>query len=507
LYWGSTQTHKLSIEEIEGGNIHVSGSTKLIEGSTCQAIVDLWLIEGKSFEELLAIDGQFWSRENFCNPSGVNPSNLKYFKIDSGRSSITFQDCEADNLVNGQFGVINAIRYDPQQDKLLTKEVQIGAGAALTDSGNDMGLSAWVDLLINGKKVSSKFYFTFECTPKETECDECDGKVTRLDLKYTGENPVEITVEDKKGDNELYIGIINPGEIFTIDGSSGIFDDKKNTLGTEIVILTDGVENTKIHTSCSQPIGPGLIFGEFTVVGGASRNGGELCPLDPPPGNGDECGECDGKVTRLDLVNDGPATQIVVTDKKGENEIFNAFVEAGATFTVKGFDKNGTLGTEIVIMANGSETKIHTSCSQPIGPGLSFGDYTVVGGASRNGGELCPLDPAPGDGDNPDEDCECDGKVDYLKFQYNGNLDDEIRVETKKEGDVFNGNVSADGTFEIFGNDKKGTLGTEIILYVNGVKHAEIHTSCSQPIGPGLIRGDFEIIGGTSRNGGDLCPL
>ncbi|NER11508.1 hypothetical protein SAMN06265375_103127 [Muriicola jejuensis] len=354
---------------------------------------------------------------------------------------------------------------------------------------------------------SQPIFITLEvpCDCKETECNECDGKVTRLDLQYNGENPADIVVMDKKGDNELPIGIINPGETFTVDGSTGIFDDKKNTLGTEIVIFVDGVENTKIHTSCSQPIGPGLTFGDFTVVGGASRNGGELCPLDPPPGNGDDCGECDGKVTRLDLVNDGPATQIVVTDKKGENEIFNEFVEAGATFTLSGFDKNGTLGTEIVIKANGSETKIHTSCSQPIGPGLSFGDFTVVGGASRNGGELCPLDPPPGNGG--DDDCECDGKVDYLKLSYSGDLDDDIRVETKKEGDVFNGKVSADGTFEFYGNDKKGTLGTEITIYVNGEEAVKIHTSCSQPIGPGLVAGDFEVIEGTSRNGGDLCPL
>ncbi|SHI49518.1 hypothetical protein SAMN05216261_0791, partial [Algibacter luteus] len=41
------------------------------------------------------------------------------------------------------------------------------------------------------------------------------------------------------------------------------------------------------HTSCSVEIGPGSIFGDFSVIGGASRNGGELCPIyDILPSNG-----------------------------------------------------------------------------------------------------------------------------------------------------------------------------------------------------------------------------
>jgi hypothetical protein len=35
-----------------------------------------------------------------------------------------------------------------------------------------------------------------------------------------------------------------------------------------------------IHTSCSDPIGPGFVSGDFTVMSGYSRNGGLLCPLD-----------------------------------------------------------------------------------------------------------------------------------------------------------------------------------------------------------------------------------
>ncbi len=39
------------------------------------------------------------------------------------------------------------------------------------------------------------------------------------------------------------------------------------------------MENTRIHTSCSEPVGPGLVSGDFLVEAGTSRDGGELCPL------------------------------------------------------------------------------------------------------------------------------------------------------------------------------------------------------------------------------------
>ena len=59
----------------------------------------------------------------------------------------------------------------------------------------------------------------------------------------------------------------------------------------------------------------------------------------------------------------------------------------------------------------------------------------------------------------------------------------------------------------MYGVDKKNTLGTEITIEINNIFHTKIHTSCSEPIGPGLVSGDFEVIYGESRNGGPLCPI
>ncbi|MFT6850736.1 MAG: hypothetical protein ACJATA_001551 [Sphingobacteriales bacterium] len=51
----------------------------------------------------------------------------------------------------------------------------------------------------------------------------------------------------------------------------------KGTLGTNIKVLINGIEDTSIHTSCSIEIGIGSTFGSFTVRDGSSLNGGKLC--------------------------------------------------------------------------------------------------------------------------------------------------------------------------------------------------------------------------------------
>jgi hypothetical protein len=106
------------------------------------------------------------------------------------------------------------------------------------------------------------------------------------------------------------------------------------------------------------------------------------------------------------------------------------------------------------------------------------------------------------------EECNpCDGKVTQLTLQYTGASSATIKVEQKKNKVVFNEEVDPNEEFTIYGVDKKGTLGTEIKIYVNDVLNTKIHTSCSQPIGPGLVSGDFEVIEGYSKDGGKLPPL
>ena len=105
------------------------------------------------------------------------------------------------------------------------------------------------------------------------------------------------------------------------------------------------------------------------------------------------CGECKGGVTQLTLRNQGPDASITVIQKNGDTVFGPQFVANGEDFRFSGTDKDGKLGTEIKVFADGVETKIHTSCSQPIAPGLQFGDFLVVAGVSKDGGPICPLGP------------------------------------------------------------------------------------------------------------------
>lgn len=119
---------------------------------------------------------------------------------------------------------------------------------------------------------------------KSSDDDCCDGKVTELTLQYNGIiDDAFIEVVQKKDHVTVFSDSVQPGGIFTFSGS-----DKKVTLGTEISIFVSGVLNTKIHTNCSKPIGPGLVSGDFEVVEGYSRNGGLLCSVNDN-GDGTEC--------------------------------------------------------------------------------------------------------------------------------------------------------------------------------------------------------------------------
>ena len=127
----------------------------------------------------------------------------------------------------------------------------------------------------------------------------------------------------------------------------------------------------------------------------------------------------------------------------------------------------------------------------------------MVEGYSRDGGLLCPT--------YEDDDCECDGKVTWLTLQYNGSTENNnIKVVQKKPYEnIFQGNVSNGEQFTFSGTDKKGTMGTEISVFVGSDNDPDtkIHTSCSQPIYPGLVSGSFTVVDGASRNGGRLCPI
>ena len=65
--------------------------------------------------------------------------------------------------------------------------------------------------------------------------------------------------------------------------------------------------------------------------------------------------------------------------------------------------------------------------------------------------------------------------------------------------------VDSEGYYTINGTGDDGELGTEITIFVNGVQHTTIHTSCSPELEAGNKFGDFTVFSGVSQFGGVLC--
>jgi hypothetical protein len=88
-------------------------------------------------------------------------------------------------------------------------------------------------------------------------------------------------VAGKKG-GLLFSGIVQPGETFAFVGRG-----KNGKLDKEILVVVNGRVSSRIHTSCSKPVNPGVVYGEFQIVTGLSKDGGLFCP-EPVPGGSKE---------------------------------------------------------------------------------------------------------------------------------------------------------------------------------------------------------------------------
>ena len=103
----------------------------------------------------------------------------------------------------------------------------------------------------------------------------------------------------------------------------------------------------------------------------------------------------------------------------------------------------------------------------------------------------------------------CDGKVINLTLEYLGSTNNvNVRIESDNQV-LYDDFVNQGDQFYIEGTDPDGTFpNNNLEIFVDNVEVGDIHVSCSQPIGPGLIVANlFEVIAGESRNGGPLCPL
>ena len=176
---------------------------------------------------------------------------------------------------------------DPDGDALSIVSFSQAGNGSVIDNGNGsityepapgfVGADSFTYTITDPSGAQSTGVVTIDVSGNQ-ECGPCDGKVTSLSLVYNGDAPASVKFEQGDG-TVVFEDTVMPSEVFTVVGQ-----DKKGTLGKNAEIFIDGDFYVKIHTSCSEPIGPGSVYGPFEVIAGESRNGGALCPVDSGEG-------------------------------------------------------------------------------------------------------------------------------------------------------------------------------------------------------------------------------
>ena len=311
--------------------------------------------------------------------------------------------------------------------------------------------------------------------PPDVVGDACQGHVTQMVLEYTGagcsasshlqnrrktacwggpddDSAVDILVAgksrrrwswdwnwwgEKRRKKKVYAieTALTPGDTFVVEPAAG----GKPTIGknTYVKITRSGghskiVEFDKFHTSCSEPLGPGMQFGSVRIVSLTSSGGGTVTL---PPDPDDECfteidtlpaPHCLGKVLALQLrYVGGDCNQTMNTQPVGKVGCSDvASPSAQPVRVVIGDGKNpppyssiylakaGVAGGDILevlplqcgrdVLQNSTGFWVydgltdellqagyfHSSCSQPLNLGDRFGAFQVFGIRTTEGGEV-----------------------------------------------------------------------------------------------------------------------
>lgn len=240
-------------------------------------------------------------------------------------------------------------------------------------------------------------------------------------------------------------------------------------------------------------------------------------------GNCGACSDCLGGVVFMTMRYVGQTAgfvEAVEFDKSGavKNTYFSGSLQPFDVISINGTGKSNKLGKILSILVDGAvSTEINTSCSKPIGPGLSFGDFFVIAADSKDNGPICPQTASAGDG------C-ADGKPIELEFRYTGedcSASSHGQDSTKatctgdpafaatvharafgSHGDVyFDADVNLGDSFWVktsaAGVTKlDNSMNVELTDAAGNLLQAvTFHASCSQPIGIGDVYGALALIG------------
>ena len=106
---------------------------------------------------------------------------------------------------------------------------------------------------------------------------------------------------------------------------------------------------------------------------------------------------------------------------------------------------------------------------------------------------------------------DCEGKVTKLDLEFDWRCAKKIDIVQRDENTCYgkriycNRNVQPGEIISISGGNHDGTFGRYIYIYINNCYYTKIKTNCYLKIGPGYTKGVFNVVGGESSHGGELC--
>jgi len=323
-YWDRHKAHGDECGECSDGDVfdcsnepdRVSGSGACVDMRGQNFTVTLITVEGN--EVPLTIDTGTLNGPDLkmygttITTSGSGASDVKFFIENAGNSPVQIDriaiDWDQENAFMSELKIGGHEYWDYADDA----DVRLSSGGIIDlDARYFLDANRYIKLELkkfkdaatgSGSNVSMRgvnfdirFYgITPDCeydveftTPGDSDSDHtgddhtggdggcCDGQVSRLRLRYNGSNSATIKVIQSQDLVTIYDGLVAAGDYFSFDGVRN-----GNAMGSRIRVYINGNFDTEIHTSCSQPIGPGTVWGNFTVESGESRNGGPLCPDD-----------------------------------------------------------------------------------------------------------------------------------------------------------------------------------------------------------------------------------
>ncbi len=291
-----------------------------------------------------------------------------------------------------------------------------------------------------------KFCTVPEPVVSDDECDSDNGDLLELEFEFQGgdcgatnaqsdkieceDDPsgsgpglpadIVITKDPDKVEADPDV-VLNLGDRFTV-AKFDKGEQKKLGGDTEFdVVGSSGTQSLKIHTSCSQPLVLGDVYGSVRLVSVTTEKGGTSSLPDPgPPVLSEVCevvggrlGSCaDGKPKALvfrytgadcgatnnsqkaDKVDcsgssGGDGASIVITKDENKVSANPSTVNVGDLVTISTTEDK--FGSETEFDVGGQSLRFHTSCSQPLAEGDVFGSMTLERFIPE-GGSLQPQD-------------------------------------------------------------------------------------------------------------------